>query len=58
MEKRCKSQIKTILGMEFDPCIYETVETIHNATVHVLRCKRCGHVEFEWERNAEDEQIH
>lgn len=36
---------------ELDPCVYEEVETVKNATVHVLRCKKCGHVEIEWERN-------
>ena len=36
---------------ELEPCIYEEVETHHNVTVHVLRCRKCGHIEIEWERN-------
>lgn len=35
---------------ELDPCLYEEVETYRNVTVHVLRCKRCGHTEIEWTR--------
>ena len=35
---------------EFDPCLYEEIETYKNVTVHVLRCARCGHIEVEWER--------
>lgn len=38
-----------------DPCIYEETETIHNATVHILRCKNCGKIEIEWERGTEDD---
>ena len=40
---------------ELDPCLYEEIETHENCTVHVLRCKRCGHIEIEWERNEENE---
>ena len=40
-----------IAGVDVDPCVYEEVETIENCTVHILRCKKCGHVEVEWERN-------
>ena len=36
---------------ELDPCLYDEVETYQNVTVHVLRCRRCGHIEIEWERN-------
>lgn len=35
---------------EVDPCVYEEVETVKHCTVHVMRCKRCGHMEFMWER--------
>lgn len=35
---------------EFDPCLYEEIETYENVTVHILRCVRCGHIEVEWER--------
>lgn len=35
---------------EVDPCIYEEIETVENCTVHILKCKKCGHIEIEWER--------
>ena len=38
---------------ELDPCVYEEVETIHNVTAHVLRCKQCGHIELEFTRQDE-----
>lgn len=37
---------------ELDPCIYEEVEVVPHCTVHVLRCKRCSHMEIEWERET------
>ena len=37
---------------ELDPCIYEEVEVGPHCTVHVLRCKRCGHMEIEWDRET------
>ena len=36
---RCKPQIENV-----DPCSYEVAEIHHNATVEVLRCKKCGKV--------------
>ena len=54
-EKKCKfnSDIETLrIGdFEVDPCEYEEIETIYNCVVRILRCKRCGHIEIEWERN-------
>ena len=45
---------------ELDPCVYEEIEVVAHCIVHVLRCKRCGHMEIEWEREAstdmEDQQ--
>ena len=35
---------------ELDPCVYEEIETVENCTVHVMKCKRCGHIEITWER--------
>lgn len=35
-----------------DPCVYETVEVVENATVYVNRCSRCGHYEILWKRNV------
>ena len=42
---------------ELDPCVYEEVEVVENATVIVQRCIHCGHLEVVWKRgntNAED----
>ena len=41
---------------ELDPCLYQEIETYENVTVHILRCVRCGHIEVEWERQAEEEK--
>ena len=38
---------------ELDPCLYEEVETHYGCTVHVLRCRRCGHIEISWERGKD-----
>lgn len=38
---------------ELDPCIYEEIETVENATVHILKCRKCGNIEIEWERKNE-----
>lgn len=40
---------------ELDPCSYVEVETVYPATVHVMRCKRCGKIEISWERGEADE---
>lgn len=42
---------------ELDPCIYEEIEQYKNVTVHILRCKKCGHIEIEWERQEDTERI-
>lgn len=42
---------------ELDPCIYEEVECYKNVTVHVMRCRRCGHVEISWERQEDTEEV-
>ena len=42
---------------ELDPCLYEEIETHTNVTVHVMRCKKCGHIEISWERQDETEDI-
>lgn len=41
---------------ELDPCLYTEIETIHHCTVHVLKCMTCGHIEIEWEREAQDDE--
>ena len=38
---------------ELDPCLYEEIETHYNCMVKVLRCKKCGHIEWEWFRGDE-----
>ena len=40
---------------ELDPCLYEEIETVEHCTVHILRCRRCGHIEIEWEREQPDD---
>ena len=40
---------------ELDPCCYETVEEYKGCTVRVLRCKKCGHTEIEWEKERDDD---
>lgn len=42
---------------ELDPCIYEQIEKHKNVTVTVLRCKKCGHTEILWERQADTEDM-
>ena len=32
-----------------DPCTYDVIEEHRDVTVRVLRCRRCGHQEIEWE---------
>ena len=38
---------------ELDPCQYQQIEDHRGCTVRVLRCKKCGHIEIEWEKDAE-----
>ena len=44
-------------GVPVDPCRYREVQTIKNVTVHVLKCSDCGHIEIEWERQENTEDI-
>lgn len=44
-----------VFGISVNPCIYEEIETHHNVTVHVMRCKKCGHIELEWSKEDGDE---
>jgi hypothetical protein len=37
-----------------DPCSYDVIEEHRGVTVRVLRCRRCGRQEIEWEREADD----
>ena len=38
---------------EVDPCVYQEIETIHNVTAHVWRCKKCGHIMTDFTRQTE-----
>lgn len=42
---------------EVDPCFYEEIEKYENVTVTVLRCKKCGHIEIEWEPQKNTEKL-
>ena len=42
---------------ELDPCLYEEIERWANVTVHVMKCKHCGHTEISWERQPDTEQL-
>lgn len=46
---------KTILffGQEIDPCRYEDIEVHENVDLTILRCKKCGNIDFEWKRRPE-----
>lgn len=44
-------------GVPVDPCIYRAIETHYNCKVHILKCVRCGHIEIEWERQENTEDI-
>lgn len=40
-----------------DPCLYETKEIHTNVTVIVSQCKICGHIDIQWERKDDTEDI-
>lgn len=42
---------------ELDPCVYEEIEKYANVTISVLRCKKCGHIELEWFRQEDTEEL-
>lgn len=44
-------------GHEVDPCFYEEAEKYENVTVTVLKCKRCGHIEIEWEPQEDTRRL-
>ena len=54
MENKCGKDFTVKIGdMEIDPCEYEEIETIENCIVHILKCRKCGHIEIEWEKRNE-----
>ena len=42
---------------ELDPCRYREVQVLKNVTIHVLECVYCGHIELEFERQENTEDI-
>ena len=53
MEKCNYGDYKFVIGgHEFDPCEYELVEEVHNCTVQILKCKKCGNVSIGWYREG------
>ena len=42
---------------ELDPCNFVEVEKHTHCVVTVLKCKRCGRIELEWERTEDTEDI-
>jgi len=38
---------------ELDMCGYDLKEVHKNVDVHVLQCRKCGHIELEWFRNKD-----
>lgn len=46
---RCESKI--------DPCEYEVIQKITNVTVIVRKCKRCGHIDISWEKQADTKEV-
>lgn len=38
---------------ELDACFYKEEMVIPNCTVHILKCKRCGHIEYEIVKQSE-----
>ena len=42
---------------ELDPCIYDEIERYANVTVSILKCRKCGHIEIEWFRQDDTEEI-
>lgn len=60
-EKKCRFPdgltVKPDGENELDPCSYKVVEEYSNVTVRVLRCRKCGHTELEWERQDNTEEV-
>ena len=42
---------------ELEPCRYEDIEIHKNVTVIVSRCKKCGHIDYQWKRQPNTESI-
>ncbi len=46
-----------INGIPIDPCLYATQRVFTNCTVEISRCKNCGHIEINWYKTANTEEI-
>ena len=54
LESKCGKDIELKIGdVEIDPCDYEEIDVIENCIVHILKCRKCGHIEIEWEKMKE-----
>lgn len=60
MPEKCQypEGVHLVIGKnEVDPCLYEEIEKYQNVTITVLRCKRCGHIELEWEKQENTRKL-
>lgn len=42
---------------ELDPHIYQEIERYGNVTVHVNKCKKCGHIDISWSKQEDTVQM-
>ena len=42
---------------ELDPCVYKEIQAFRNVTVRILKCVHCGHIDIEWVRQENTEDI-
>ena len=60
MAEKCKhkeGQITELFGYPVDPCIYKPIERYANVTVTINKCIHCGHVEIDWMRQEDTEEL-
>ena len=50
MSNDCENGYRVTLpdGNELEPCFFELDEVIHNCTVEILRCPKCGKISIGW----------
>lgn len=55
---KCDDNIRIYFGgIEIDTCQYEEIEKYENVTVSILKCKKCGHIEIEWQRQPNTKRL-
>ena len=55
---KCRSDPPIRIGdFDYDPCVYVTKEVWRNATVEVMQCAVCGHIEITWHRQDDTVDI-